>query len=211
MTNSNLLAQFDRSKPFYPLVMQYVTQIVGFRELTAHGILGAPDAEFGILDVESRAENKKISVAELKGLMDGLRPPYLLRSSVRAEPIEISTEEVAAEVTYGFNYKMHCDHFPFFLTSILVLAHELCKDNPSNDDGPLWEFLRQGRNGAAHGGTFNLLNGEPRHPAMWRSLEISPALHRTPVLKGVDRIGLLSAADPILLLSDIEKAYPTLR
>jgi hypothetical protein len=30
---------FDRSKPFYPLVVHYVCQLFGFKELSAHGVV----------------------------------------------------------------------------------------------------------------------------------------------------------------------------
>lgn len=36
---------FDRSKPFYPLVMNYVIQLIGFKELTLRSLTGTPEVE----------------------------------------------------------------------------------------------------------------------------------------------------------------------
>jgi hypothetical protein len=93
---------------------------------------------------------------------------------------------------------------------MLVLAHELCKGKAAHDTGPLWEFLRHCRNAAGHGGKFNFKHGEPRRPAKWGAVEIVLGLQGSPLFKGADGVGLLGPADPILLLWDIEQAYPTL-
>lgn len=95
--------------------------------------------------------------------------------------------------------------------SLLILAHEISKDEPWHDQGPLWEFLRHSRNAAAHGGSFTLLHKEPKRIAQWGRFEITPGLNKTALFSSADGPGLISPGDSIRLLWDIEQAYPQMR
>jgi hypothetical protein len=92
--------------------------------------------------------------------------------------------------------------------NLLIVAYEIAKDYMKGEVGnsePMWEFLRHARNAAAHNGKWNLLNGEPRHSAEWRSIRLDPSFHGKDLLGGSGTLGL---ADPIFLLWDIEQKYP---
>ena len=115
-----------------------------------------------------------------------------------------STTEIAGNANYLLRSFMKS------AGSLLIVAHEISKDNPWHDHGPLWEFLRHCRNAAAHGGSFNLLHREPKQPATWGSFQITACMRGASLFKGVDPNGILSPGDPIRLLWDIEQAYPAM-
>lgn len=88
--------------------------------------------------------------------------------------------------------------------SLLISAYEQTRAH--HDHGPLWQFLRHCRNAAAHGGRFGLRPGEPRHLAEWSGIRIERSHDGTPIFHG-SVPGLLTTADLIWLLADIEKAH----
>jgi hypothetical protein len=71
---------------------------------------------------------------------------------------------------------------------------------------PIWEFLRHCRNAAAHKGRFNLVRGEPRRLATWRSKTTAPGLNGTLLFTDGKLPGFLGPGDVLYLLSDLEKA-----
>jgi hypothetical protein len=198
------LAHFDRGKPFYPLVMQYIIHLIGYKDLGCQGEIG----ESVICDAIARLSLCHLNDKQQRHL-GFLLSPLELKSAVLPDRLNIPTDIVAKEL--ASNVMDGIRHVLVSAANVLILAHELCKDKAAHDTGPLWEFLRHCRNAAGHGGYFNLLNGEPKRPAMWRSLEILPSLQGTPLLQAEqDGAFFLGPADPILLLWDIEQAYPGL-
>lgn len=202
------LAHFDRGKPFYPLIMQYVIQLVGFKELGVRGLIGTPDVKQFIQKLTGIGEENSADVATLSMKLAELLGPLKLGSSVSTERLEVPADDIAKELVS--NVQFLSKYFFLSAGNILILAHELCKDKLAHDTGLLWEFLHHCRNAAGHGGKFNFLHGEPKRLAKWRGLEILPKLQGTSLFKGEDGKGLLSPADPILLLWDIEQAYPNI-
>jgi len=202
------LAHFDRGKPFYPLVMQYAMQLVGFKELAVRGAVGGPDVKQAVNKVTGLSDEQSADAANLAANLEKLLGPLELRSSVRVQPLLVPVDDIAKEVVS--NVWFLGNYLLLSAGSVLILAHELCKDKAAHDTGPLWEFLRHCRHAAAHGGRFNFQHGEPRRPAKWGALEIVAGLQGSPLFKGADGVGFLSPADPILLLLDIEQAYPAL-
>ncbi|MHC9511791.1 hypothetical protein [Kangiella sp. M94] len=86
-------------------------------------------------------------------------------------------------------------------------AYEYCKGMGYVTRDPTWEFLRHCRNAISHNGKINFTGQEPRHPAYWRSISLSPQQNGLQLIKK-EGIGLLEAGDPIALLLDIENMYP---
>lgn len=208
MNESIPIAHFDRGKPFYPLVIQYVIQLVGFKDLAVRGVIGTQDVKQVINKITGISEDNSNIVAELSAKLTELLGPLKLNYSVRTERLEVPADDIAKEL--ASNIQFLSKYFFLSAGNMLILAHELCKDKPNHDTGLLWEFLRHCRNAAGHGGEFNFLYREPRRPAKWRGLEILPKLQGTQLFKGEDGKGFLSLADPILLLWDIERSYPNL-
>jgi hypothetical protein len=198
---------FDRSKPFYPLVMNYLIQLTGIKELLWRALAGPPNRE----DVAARiAANRKLPAAlsgevpkALKQL-DSLLGPLELRSEFEDQPIVVPIDELASEFISNYDYVLS-----FSLRaagSLLILAHETCKDQEYYDKSPLWEFLRHCRNAAAHGGKFHLRGNEPVREARWGLFQVDKSLNGTNLFKDVAGAGLLSVGDPIRLLWDIEES-----
>lgn len=203
------LNHFDRSKPFYPLVMNYVAELIGYKELGLRGLAGSPQLEECVARaarlgrVSISTETERESVVRGFGVLLG---PLQLHSEFQQAPIIVDIDEAAREFAYNATYLL--DYALKSAASVLILAHELSKDRPWHDTGPLWEFLRHCRNAAAHGGRFNLVNGEPRRGAQWGAFNITAALHGTALFRSKDSPGMLGPGDPIRLLWDIEQAYP---
>ena len=222
---------FDRGKPFYPLVMNYLVQLLGHNELYIHEIdqrLSQGFERFTNLGVivpqikrskkivfpqqEAIVERKlatelnalRESVAELSERREILLGPLRLRCDYNGKPIEINRDEIANDLVNNHTYILG---FTMLTAgSLLILAYEICKTH--NDQSSLWEFLRHCRNAAAHGGKFNLTQREPRRPAQWGRFKIDKSLQGKWLFKGRGEKGLLSPGDPIRLLWDIEQAYP---
>jgi hypothetical protein len=89
---------------------------------------------------------------------------------------------------------------------LLILAHAATETY--RDQGPLWEFLRHCRNAAAHGGRFNFNQAEPRRLAEWRGFRIERSMQGNPLIDTPGLRGFLDKGDPIVLLHDLETAFP---
>ncbi len=199
---------FDRNKPFYPLIMHYLVQLIGFKELGCRGAIGSQDIDSRISQVLGKLSIKghEKKAGEITQALKELLGPLQLRTEQEDEDISIDIDDIAKELSSNYGYLS-----AFVMNSasnVLILTHELCKDNPKIDTSPIWEFLRHCRNAAAHGGLFNLLHGEPRQPARWGILEIVPSLQGNPLFKLNDGSGLISPGDIIRLLWDLEQVYP---
>jgi hypothetical protein len=198
---------FDRSKPFYPLVMNYIIQLIGFKELSVRHLIDRSTFADSIIRC---AQNKnpnasKENVEELEKAVNKLLGPLSLKSECITANIEVDIEEIAKELIDNSLYLSS-----FFMKSagnLLVLAYEYCKGKPFHNKDPLWEFLRHCRNAAAHGGYFNLAHGEPQRPAQWGRMKIERYLQGTALFKDGTGNGFLSPGDPIHLLWDIERTY----
>lgn len=193
---------FDRGKPFYPLVMNYVTLLVGFKELAIRGLLGKPSLDAALDKIGGMADASADQIDELRKGLSKLSGPLELKSELSGGYITFDIDEVSSEIAQNSSYL--AEFLMRSAGSVLVLAHELSKSQPWRDTGPVWEFLRHCRNAAAHGGKFHLLHGEPTKPAYWGQMQLTTQLHGTPLFKESGGGGLLSPGDVIRLLYDIE-------
>ena len=226
MTTKVPINHFDRSKPFYPLVMNYLILLIGFKDLAARGAIkvlekhSPSDKNADILalinGIADKYQKKKIDEVQLrsnlskigKGL-EKILGPLDLRSEFQGNNIQVDIDEIALDImqnsTYLISFLMRS------AGSLLIIAHEISRDQTWHDNSPLWEFLRHCRNAAAHGGLFNLCHGQPKRTAKWGAFSIKASLNGTPLFKDKkDKKELLSPGDPIRLLWDIEQAYPNM-
>ncbi len=196
--------QFDPAKPFYPLITQYLIQLLGWKELALRGVAEeityAVRSDNGMSTEESAALTQRL--AELRGNL--YLPSAVQESDVVADPNLI-----------GRTLTGQSGHFAGFTataaSNLLVLAHSFCEDKRAYDEGPLWEFLRHCRNAVTNGGRFRLRGKEPSKRATWRTLKIKHGMDDMRLFGQDEESGLLKPADPILLLWDIEQAYPKLK
>jgi hypothetical protein len=197
---------FDSTKPFRALVLCYLAQLHGFIDLASRGFATIA-ANFSEIDVEGWASgesNEKVRTfirAAQKGHstpLIGNQAPY---SRVLGKTIEVSISGLAEDLLADHNQPLN--HFNSMAAgSLLVLAWDLTE--PSHTHHPTWEFLRHCRNAASHHGRFNLLHGEPRRPAEWRGIVITPSLQGVPLFSAPAKDSFLGPGDPLLLLHDIE-------
>ena len=175
---------FDRAGAFYPLVISYLVKLHGIKV-----VLGFSSAA-NLADQIPR----DLEVAKLLGPLELI----VRQDSVR---LNVELQELAQELVSNLEYLLPI--YAQSTQSILSGAHEavLAMDHTSK----LTEFLRHARNAAAHSGNWHLLNGEPRRPAEWRGLVVSPSDNGRPLLKLGNGTGSLELGDPIALLWDIEQ------
>jgi hypothetical protein len=198
--------KFDKGKPFYPLVMHYLTLLVGFKELAVRGVLGKPSLDAALEKIGGIKDAPASQIDELRKDLSKLLGPLELKSEFSGDHVIFDIDEVSREIAQNSSYL--AEFLMQAAASVLVLAHELSKDRPWHDSGPLWEFLRHCRNAAAHGGSISFKGGEPHRLAQWGCLVFVSTLQGLPLFNAADRAGMLSPGDPIRLLYDIERAYP---
>ena len=199
---------FDRGKPFCPLVINYVCQLVGIRELAICGIVGPRHLDELVENSIARNYAGGIPLTEptvIRQLLQEVTVPLQLCSEMLDETIGIPSD--AQDIVANFS----CLTPHYFIGAagiVFVMAHEISKDKPWHNHDPLWEFLRHCRNAMAYGGSFHFSTGEPRRPAQWGPFVLTHALHGTPLFKKDG--GMLSPEDPVRLLWDIEQTYPAM-
>jgi hypothetical protein len=197
---------FDRGKPFYPLIMNFIVQLIGFKEMATQGITGRRSIDEVMSQFREQLGGSDQELALLRASIESLMGSLELRSEFSNSSIKINMDEIADEVAR--NSKYLAESLFYALGAIFILAHEISKEKPWHNKDEMWEFLRHCRNAAAHGGKFHFLNQEPRHCAKWGSFEITRSLQDTPLFKRKNVSGLLSPGDPIRFLWELEQAYP---
>jgi hypothetical protein len=183
---------FDRGKIFYPFIMNYLILIEGLRLISARGCS---------LKLEEYKE----------GTFD-----FFLEKIGNLSP-KLTFHEKNLQIDDGFVASEFIDNHYYIVCNLMKLAskifvdtYEISKEKGYVDNGPLWEFLYHCRNAAAHNGQFRVLK-DPKFPAEWRGLKIERSLNGTRLLKDDNGDGFLYPGDPIMLLWDIEQAYPNLK
>lgn len=219
MSTNPPVNHFDRGKPFYPLVMNFLAALHGWQNLLARGIgrMTPQDDDQAVEAIESAGLVGEPtpgveSLAELRraARLPAVIKPLGLASRGQGKPINIDHDQLADEAVGEHHYLV-----PQTIRAgeqLLIVAWETTSAFRTHDQ--LWEFLRHCRNAAAHGGRFTLRHGEPRRPAVWRELEITRDLEQSRLFDGPTRSydgverGLLAIGDAIALLWDLERAYP---
>lgn len=210
--------KFDRSKLFYPYVINYITSL--------HGILELMSRDFYLKIEKTINEGRSLEnfIKHYAGddpkyikffqdiLASNIRPtvllgPLALKSEQRQNHVEISISEIAKDFVNNHEYLL-----PFQIRAsgiLLIMAYETSPDIKNEKAYPLWNFLYHCRNAIAHNGKFNINNcGKKRLPAKWGSLEILESMHGLNLFKdGTANPGFLSPGDPLYLLYDIEQTY----
>ncbi len=198
--------RFNRGKPFYVHVVNYIAQAHGFVDLASRGLanlyttMGEAEREAAFADPVYGATARRIFEGRLTEQLARLA----IEAKAQTPPIVLDLGLLGEELV---------DHHDEILEGIMghagalfMLAWETSES--FHNPGPLWEFLRHCRNAAAHGGRFNFVRAEPRRPAQWRTFTITAALQATPLFESRGSAGLLKPADGLLLLFDIEQTIP---
>jgi hypothetical protein len=211
----NTLNHFDRSRPFYPVVINYLTQLIGSKDLRLRGLIGTPEVEdmlqimdrrYPLVSLEPKSEADKEALAQIREGIGTMAGPLQLQSEFQGNAITVDVDEIAQDVMLNSTYLIQT--LMPAAGSIFITAFEMAKAKDWRNRDPLWEFLRHCRNAAAHGGRFTFQGKEPVRPAQWGHLEITRRMEGTPLFKDAVGNGFLSPGDPIRLLWDLEQAYP---
>jgi len=194
---------FDRAKPFYPIVISYVTQIIGFQEAYLMGIENL-SRKFFLNGVELVDDGQR--TGKHGKLKHAIFDPIILEITDNRLILPIDVQDVVRELHPRINvlglYQMKA------AAMHLRLAYEITKGLRDNSN-PLWEFLRHCSNAAAHDCKFRLLGKEPKAPAEWRGIKLLKSHHGRPLFKvPKDSNGILQTGDPIVLLYDLEQTIP---
>ena len=215
MSTSSPLYQFQRSSPFFHMVLNYQVLLLAFKEFGAAGIAlflkDLPDAEYQKVLADARTKGNAELIERLKAVsIEELYPPLVLTSEFQEQHVTIDTLATMREL--GTNIAYLVDDLKLSAVSAL-LVHAYEATEKFHNTEPLWEFLYHCRNAGAHGGQFTFRNGQPRHPAIWGRYTLSRATHEgMPLIVHKGITGLFAPGDPLRLLWDIEQRYivPTL-
>jgi hypothetical protein len=205
--------------------MNYLVLLIGFKDLAARGGIKDIEKHSGINAVLNLSAIKndilkrfsatntgtiqlERQLTELSNGLSKLLGPLELKSEFHGNHIKVEVDDIANDLLNNGPYVLRS--IMHSAGSLLILAHEFSKGKPWHDKGLLWEFLRHCRNAAAHGGSFNFIKDEPKHPSEWGHFRIERNMQGTPLFKDQQNTGLLSPGDPIRLLWDIEQAYPSM-
>jgi hypothetical protein len=115
---------FDRSKPFYPLVINYVCQLAGIKELALRWFAGDRDLDELMAKASALGRVTLNSDAELSALREKMRMlagPLDLAAQGQSDALHIDLDELSRELAEHALYLL-----PLYLNSagsILVLAH----------------------------------------------------------------------------------------
>ncbi|GJQ24148.1 hypothetical protein BIY37_08305 [Candidatus Brocadia sapporoensis] len=195
---------FDRSKPFYPLVMTYLAQLHGLKEICVIGVLVAADGKRNFVISSQYGDAGK----DIETGIGSLLGPLNLAVTGDTETLDVSIEFVAQEMALNHGYLLD---FQVRTASVcLAMAHEITKGKAYRSSGEKWEFLRHCRNAISHNAKWHFLNGEPLGGASWRGIKWKVAMHGEPLFAQADGMGYLKLGDPIALLWDIENENPNM-
>ncbi|PKN18515.1 MAG: hypothetical protein CVU71_13595 [Deltaproteobacteria bacterium HGW-Deltaproteobacteria-6] len=195
---------FDRSKPFYPLVMSYLAQLHGLKEICAIGAIAVANGKRDFTIPSHCNDTRNDIETGIKSLLS----PLNLAVTGDTEKLDVSIEFVAKEMALNHGYLL-----PFqarAASACLAMAHEITKYNACRTNEKKWEFLRHCRNAISHNAKWHFLNKEPINEAEWRGIKLEAKMHGEPLFVQADGTGNLKLGDPIALLWDIESEYPNM-
>jgi hypothetical protein len=215
MSISIPLYQFQRSSPFFNMVLNYEVLLLAIKEFGAAGVAlflkDLSDAEYEEVLTDARTKGNAELVEHLKAVsLEELYPPLVLVSEFQDQQINIDAFATMRELGENIAYLVD-DLKLSAVSALLVHAYEATEKIHAAE--PLWEFLYHCRNAGAHGGRFTFRNGQPRSPAIWGRYTLSRGIHEgMPLIMHKGITGLFGPGDPLRLLWDIEQRYimPTL-
>jgi hypothetical protein len=213
--------EFDKNKPFYPFVMNYIVSVHGMLEIIARSayeivrLNKSKGVSLADLQIDQTEDSKQKEF--LRHIYEGNLVPTLLfgdlslRSEKLNEYIKYPIDELVKEV-----YINHPRILEFSKTSaqmLIISAYQITPEIISkNKSDELWNFMFHCRNASSHDGKFKIApskNAQERFPAKWHNFEIVNSMNGKPLFKNTltDTDGLLSVGDALCLLHDIEIRY----
>jgi hypothetical protein len=155
------LRSFDRGKPFYPIVLNYICQLIGLTEQTMRAVARPRDLDQMVRD--DKASEQVVGIREsdpgvLRAWLQRTSNSQSLRCKMLDRDIGIPFDETAKELVTNYSYLA-----PYFIIaaagSLFVMAHEITKGKPWRNNDPIWEFLFHCRNAIADNAEIQLSEG----------------------------------------------------
>ncbi len=212
MNNSIPINNFNRSGPFYPLVIHYISSLHGVLELFSRAIINRVNSGKNNTQSIPNQNGELVNKFIQKILQGNFVPTPLianleLKSKFQSNTINVDSDEIAAEFFSNADYLLQ--YFSVSGASLIINAHSNILEKHTNDHDPLWQFLRHCRHAAAHDGViFDKYKDLIKLPAKWGEFDMSN-YQKVQLFK--KRTGgenyLLDPGDPIRLLWDIEQKF----
>ena len=206
---------FDRGKPFYPFVMNYLSMYHGVFNLCDIFIYNRTKRlkALGyslerVLELSEKEQKLRLRIQEIYNkdisYNESILGPLELKSTDN-KALELSSDELAEEIANNAAYILK--HHGIANAMLIISAYTLSPKN-SDETDQLWNFFFHCRNACAHGGKLKFINkGVRLFPAKWGSLEIKLDMEDTNLFADGIEPGLLWPGDPLYLLFDIEQKY----
>lgn len=202
---------FDRSKVFYPFIMQYIFTCHGINEILSRGMTKEVKRAERLYGrdklMETFGNEGNVAAREFINKEQGVTPllgDLSLYSKFMGSHINIDIEEISNEALANYDYLL--EHMMKAAGILIIMGYEntKCLEDKNSE---IWNFFYHCRNAAAHGGRFNITNMR-RFPAKWGDLEITFLMNGNNLFSTPNnKDGLLAPGDPIRLLWEIEQRY----
>jgi hypothetical protein len=95
---------FDRGKPFYPLIMNFIVQLIGFKEMATQGITGRRSIDEVMSQFREQLGGSDQELALLRASIESVMGSLELRSEFSNSSIKINMDEIANEVAQNSKY-----------------------------------------------------------------------------------------------------------
>src|SRR5438874_5826651 len=109
MSTSSILYQFQRSSPFFHMVLNYQVLLLAFKEFGAAGIAlflkDLPDAEYQEVLADAKTRGNAELIERLKAVsIEELHPPLVLTSEFQDQHVTIDTFATMRELGENIGY-----------------------------------------------------------------------------------------------------------
>lgn len=186
----------------------------GMREIFERATGGSPQYKAAIIarfTAEQSAAAPGVK-AILEGGVTGQLGKLSIGSAVHPK-VEVDLVLLAQELLNNFAATLtsQAAHRSLLVVAFEMLKPEAVEPRPKvrPDLGPVMEFLRHCRNGAAHNGIIEFRGKEPLYTAEWQGLPITATDAGRPLFNnGMGNNGVIYSGDVIHLLSDIDATIP---
>jgi hypothetical protein len=152
MNSSVNINSFDKGKPFYPLIMNYLILLIGFKHIAVQGAINDIDKYSGIntkpnfnaitndflegllnrgFYSEHNRKELERNIAELSNGLTNVLGPLELKSEFQSHPIKVEIEDIANDVLYNGPYLLR--FIMHSAGSLIIFAHELSKGKSWHD------------------------------------------------------------------------------
>ncbi|WON94745.1 hypothetical protein [Sphingobacterium sp. UGAL515B_05] len=212
-----ILDEFDKDKPYYHYVYQYLVNFYGSTILWNKYFL----SELSKIEKTLRTGNvweeyidgfdlrndEKMYLKEGVPQYPRLLFPSNLVNSFDRNTILINDDNMVSKID---KVDRRIEGLSKMSNMLIVMAFESLPASVRYlKSDALANFFYHCRNAAAHGGKFNITNNK-RFPAKWRSLEVKNDLNGANLVIDSEGKGFLKPMDIVLLLLDAERKYKNL-